>query len=125
MLITAGTVLAGLIGAGIITIGVLELFKPQIAAGFGIPDTPAEDRTFQTWLSVKAARDIGSGVLIIIALIGGSPAMLGWFMLATAGMPAGDALIVLRSGGPKATAYGMHAATAAVTLASGVLFFLA
>lgn len=125
MLITAGTVLAGIVGIGIAVIGVFELWKPQIAAGFGIPDTPVEDRNFRSWLSVKADRDIGSGVLIIIVLIGGSPALIGWFMLAAACMPAADALIVLRSGGPKATAYGTHGGAAAVALASSILFFLA
>lgn len=33
---------------------------------------------------------------------------------AATGIPAGDALIVLRSRGPKATAYGVHGATAVV-----------
>jgi hypothetical protein len=45
-------------------------------------------------------------------------------MLAASGLPVGDALIVLRSKGPKATAYGVHAATAAVMLVSSVLLLV-
>jgi hypothetical protein len=125
VLTTIATVLAGLIGAGIILVGALVLWSPQVAAGFGIPDTPTGDRTFRAWLSVKAVRDIASGVFIVIVLVAATPQVLGWFMLAAAGMPVGDALIVLRSNGPKATAYGVHAATAAVMLAISALLLVA
>lgn len=37
-------------------------------------------------------------------------------MLAAAGTPVGDALIVRRSNGPKPAVYGIHGATAAVML---------
>ncbi|MFC8848506.1 MULTISPECIES: DUF4267 domain-containing protein [unclassified Micromonospora] len=124
MLITIANVLAGLIGAGIILIGANAFRAPQAAAGFGIPDTPTEDPNFRSWLSVKAVRDIASGVFIFILLVGATPHLLGWFMLAAAGMPAGDALIVLRSNGPKATAYGVHGATAVVMLAISALLFV-
>src|SRR5687768_6478109 len=121
MLTTIATVLAGLIGAGIIVIGVRALWTPQAAAGFGIPDTPTGDRTFQAWLTVKAVRDIASGLFVFILLAAATPQLLGWFMLAAAGIPAGDALIVLRSKGPKAAAYGIHGATAAVMLVISAL----
>jgi len=124
MLINVANVLAGLIGAGIIFVGALEFWAPRTAAGFGIPGTPTEDRNFQTWLTVKAVRDIASGLFIFILLVGATPHLLGWFMLAAAGIPVGDALIVLRSNGPKATAYGVHAATAVVMLAISVLLFV-
>ncbi|MFC9951574.1 DUF4267 domain-containing protein [Streptomyces prasinus] len=39
-------------------------------------------------------------------------------------IPVGDALIVLRSDGPKAAAYGMHGATAAVMLVIGTLLLI-
>jgi hypothetical protein len=45
-------------------------------------------------------------------------------MLAATGIPLGDALIVLRSNGPKATAYGVHGATAVVMLAISVLMLV-
>jgi hypothetical protein len=125
MLITVASVLAGLVGAGIIVIGLLGLRTPRAAAGFGIPNTPTEDPTFRAWLSVKAVRDIASGVFTFIMLIGAPPHLLGWFMLAAAGIPAGDALIVLRSKGPRAAAFGVHGATAAVMLVSSVLLLVA
>lgn len=125
MLTNVANVFAGLIGAGIIFIGARAFWAPRAAAGFGIPDTPTEDRNFQAWLSVKAVRDIASGVFIFILLVAATPQLLGWFMLAAAGIPVGDALIVLRSNGPKATAYGVHGATAVVMLVISVLLLVA
>ncbi|WP_432941852.1 DUF4267 domain-containing protein [Kribbella sp. CA-253562] len=125
MLIPVATVLAALIGLGIIVIGARAFHTPQAAVGFGIPGTPAEDRTFQAWLSVKAVRDIASGLFVFVLIAAATPSVLGWFMLAAAAIPAGDALIVLRSKGPKATAYGVHGATAAVMVAIGVLLLIA
>lgn len=125
MLTNVATVLAGLIGAGIIFMGARALWAPQAAAGFGIPDTPTEDRNFQAWLSVKAVRDMASGVFLFILLVAATPQVLGWFMLAAAGIPVGDALIVLRSNGTKAAAYGIHGATAVVMLAISVLLLVA
>ncbi|HLL69500.1 MAG TPA: DUF4267 domain-containing protein [Micromonosporaceae bacterium] len=118
-------VLAGLIGAGCILLGANALRAPQVAAGFGIPDTPVEDRAFQAWLSVKAVRDIASGIFILILLVAASPDLLGWFLLAAAGIPVGDAFIVWRSNGPKMAVYGVHGATAAVIVAIGVLLLVA
>ena len=51
------------------------------------------------------------------------PHLLGWFELAASIIPIGDAIIVLRRGGPKATAYGVHATTAAVLLTTAALLF--
>jgi hypothetical protein len=55
-------------------------------------------------------RDIATGLFTFILLAGATPHLLGWFMLAAAGIPVGDALIVFCS--PKAAAYGIHGATA-------------
>jgi Domain of unknown function (DUF4267) len=49
--------------------------------------------------------------------------VLGWFELAASTIPIGDALIVLRRNGSKATAYGVHGATAAVLLVTAALLF--
>ncbi|MEI8412670.1 MULTISPECIES: DUF4267 domain-containing protein [unclassified Kribbella] len=125
MLTNVAYVLAGLIGAGIIVIGARALWTPQAAAGFGIPGTPTDNPNFQAWLSVKAVRDIASGLFVFVLLAGATPHLLGWFMLAATGIPVGDALIVLRSNGPKATAYGVHGATAVVMLAVSVLLLVA
>jgi len=70
-------------------------------------------------------RDIASGLFIFILLAGATPHLLGWFMLAATGIPVGDALIVLRSNGPKAAAYGIHGTTAVVMLAISVLLLVA
>jgi hypothetical protein len=125
MLTNVATMLAGLIGMGIIIVGARAFWAPQAAVGFGIPDTPTEDRSFQAWLAVKAVRDIASGLFIFIPLASGSPHLLGWVMLAVTGIPVGDALIVLRSNGPKSAVYGIHGATAVVLLAISVLLLLA
>ncbi len=124
-MLTVANVLAGLIGAGIIVIGVRALWAPRAAAGFGIPGTPTEDRTFQAWLSVKAVRDIASGLLVFILLAAATPHLMGWFMLAAAGIPLGDAVIVWRSKGPAAAVYGVHGATAVVMVAIAVLLLIA
>ncbi|MFF5171767.1 DUF4267 domain-containing protein [Micromonospora sp. NPDC000089] len=125
MLTTIAYVLAGLIGVGITVIGARSFWAPQAAAGFGIPGTPTDDPAFRAWLSVKAVRDIAAGAFILVLLVGATPHLLGWFMLAATGIPAGDALIVLRSNGPRATAYGVHGATAVVMLVISALLLAA
>lgn len=121
MLITIATVLAGLTGVAVIIMGANAIRAPHGAAGFGIPNTPTEDPAFRAWLSVKAVRDIAAGLVILVVLAGATPHLLGWVMLAATAIPAGDAVIVLRSNGPKAVAYGVHAATALVMLVVSVL----
>jgi len=125
MLTTIATVLAGLIGAAIIFVGAHAFWTPQAAAGFGIPDTPTQDRTFQAWLHVKAVRDIASGLFIFILMAGATSHLLGCFMLAATAIPVGDAVIVLRSNGPKAAVYAIHGATAVVMLIISVLLLAA
>lgn len=124
MLVTIATVLAGLIGAGIIFIGARVFWAPQGATGFGIPDTPTGDRTFQAWLTVKGVRDMASGVVVFVLMAVAAPQVLGWYMLAASGIPVGDALIVLRSKGSKAAAYGIHGATAAVMVVISVILLV-
>jgi hypothetical protein len=51
------------------------------------------------------------GLIAVILLAARMPHVLGWFELAASTIPIGDAIIVLRSNGPKATAYGVHGAT--------------
>jgi hypothetical protein len=57
-------------------------------------------------------------------LAAGKPGLLGGFLLAASIIPVGDAIIVLRGNGPKATVYGVHAATAAVMLAAATFLFV-
>ena len=49
--------------------------------------------------------------------------LAAWFMLVVALCPLGDTLIVLRHGGTRAMAFGIHFATAVVVLASAALLF--
>ena len=125
MLLTdIGYGLSGLLGLGIIFIGTRFLLAPQVAAAdFGIATGPGSGST-DPYLSVKGVRDIASGLVAFILLAAGVPHLLGGFMLAASIIPIGDAIIVLRRNGPKATVYGVHAATAAVMLAAAAFLFI-
>ena len=50
--------------------------------------------------------------------------LLGWLMLAAAGIPLGDAAIVWRSNGPKVAVFAIHGVTAAVMLVTSALLLL-
>jgi hypothetical protein len=121
MAVILGTWLAGAIAVGIIMIGVRFFLQPHAAArDFGVPVTP--DHAFDAFLGVKAIRDIASGLFIGLLIVHGEPSLLGKLMLAATIIPLGDAAIVLRHGGSKAAALGIHGATAAVMLViSGLL----
>ena len=118
---TAATVIAWATAVGIILIGARALWAPQAAAGFGIPGTRPADPTLRAWLSVKAVRDIGSGLLLLVVLLGGSTHLRGWMMLAGSLMPLGDALVTKLSGGPAKAYYGVHGSTAAAMAAAGAV----
>lgn len=124
MLSTSALVLAALSAAGMVLIGVNAFRAPQAATGFGIPATPTADPVFRAWLTVKGVRDIACGLFVIVLLIGATPQLLGWFLLTAAAIPVGDALIVLRSDGSRATAYGVHGATAAALVGIAVLLLV-
>jgi hypothetical protein len=120
-----GSVLAGLIALTTVLMGARYLVDPQpAAAGFGIPSEPGEAVRPPAWLAVKASRDIAIGIAIAALLIGGAHRALGCLLLATALIPFADGVIVLRAGGPRATAYGVHWLTAALFAADGVLLLL-
>jgi Domain of unknown function (DUF4267) len=117
MLSDVGSALAGLLALAIILMGLRYLLDPSPAAeGFGIPDARGNTVPDRAWLAVKAARDIGIGIAFSALLIDGAHRQLGYLMLAAATIPIADGTIVLRSGGPKKTAFGVHWATAAVML---------
>ncbi|KHL10765.1 uncharacterized protein DUF4267 [Mumia flava] len=125
MLTTTATVLTGLLGVAIVVMGARTFWAPRAAVGFGIPDTPTEDRSFQSWLTVKGVRDIACGLFILVLLAGASTHLLGWFLLTATLIPLGDALIVRHSKGPGAAVYGMHGATAVVMLALSLVLLTA
>ena len=111
---TLGYYLSGVIALGIIIIGARFFVAPHAAAAaFGVPVSP--DARWDAYLS-EAIRDIASGLFIAILMIDGSLHLLGWFMLAATIIPLTDAMIVLSHGGTKASAFGIHGATAGVML---------
>ena len=119
-----GYVLAGLLAAGIIFIGARFLVAPRVAAaGYGVPaglDQPSAD----AYLSVKGVRDIATGLFVVILLIAGATHLAGWVMLAATIIPLADATIVLRNGGSRATAWGVHGVTAAVMIITSALLLI-
>ncbi len=122
MLTTLASIVSGVIGVAIIFLGARFLLTPQAAAaGYGVPVTPrgAETSTgsLYPWLYVKGVRDVASGIFIFILLANRAPHLLGAFMAAASLIPVGDAVIVLRNGGTRAAAFGIHGATAVVMLA--------
>jgi hypothetical protein len=121
MATSIGFYLSAVIAAGIIFIGGRFLVAPSFAAaGYGVPaGTEPHSRAY---LSAKGIRDIASGLFAAILIAYGSAHPLGWFMLAAAIIPIGDAAIVLRQGGSRAVAFGIHGSTAAAMLIiSGLL----
>lgn len=102
----------------VVYIGLRFLFVPHAAAaGYGVPAT---ERAF---LTVKGLRDGSYGLLglALLAFVGAKAA--AWCMLVVALNPFGDTVVVLRNGGAKAVAYGIHFATAIVVLLSAALLF--
>jgi len=103
----------------ILFIGARFVLQPvPSAAGYGVPAPPG------AYLGVKGVRDATYGVLglALLAFAGSRPA--AWFMLVVALVPLGDTVIVLRNGGTRAVAFGIHFATALVVLLSSALLFL-
>ena len=116
--------LSGLIGLGIIAIGVRFLLAPRAAASaYGVP-IREEIGEAGAYLSAKGVRDIASGlVLLLLIAIAGYRVLGGWMLVMTL-IPIGDAVVVLRSGGSKAAAYGWHVATAVVMAVIGILLLV-
>ena len=115
--------LSGLIGLGIIAIGVRFLLAPPTAAGYGVAITE-EIGEAGAYLSAKGVRDIVSGLVMFLLIAIAGHRVLGWWMLVMTLIPIGDAVVVLRSGGSKATAYGVHVATAVVMAVIGILLLV-
>ncbi|OBF47163.1 hypothetical protein A5787_10780 [Mycobacterium sp. 852002-50816_SCH5313054-b] len=119
-----GYVLAGLLAAAIIFIGARFLVAPRVAAaGYGVlPDL--DQPGAGAYLSVKGIRDIATGLFVIILMIAGATHLVGWVMLAATIIPIADAAIVLRNGGSKSVAWGVHGGTAAVMLVTTALLLV-
>jgi hypothetical protein len=122
MLTTIGYVLAVLLNVMILFIGGRFLLAPRVAAaGYGVPAHQPGDPAY---LTIKGVRDSTYGLvgLALLAFVGAHAE--AWFMLVVALAPLGDAVIVLRNGGTKAVAFGIHVATAVVILITAALLFL-
>jgi uncharacterized protein DUF4267 len=118
MLTYAAYGLAIVLNLFVVFIGLRFLFVPHAAAaGYGVPAT---ERAF---LTVKGLRDGSYGLLGLALLAFAGPAATGWMMLIVALNPLGDTVVVLRNGGTKAVAFGVHFATAIVVLISAGLLF--
>jgi hypothetical protein len=122
MVITA-YVLAIVLDVFVLFIGLRFLLAPQAAAaGYGVPAKKEGDAAY---LTVKGLRDAGYGILGLALLAFAGAHAEAWFMLVVALLPLGDTAIVLRNGGTKATAFGIHFATAVIVLISAALLFAA
>ena len=119
-MVLTGYLLSSLIAVGIVFIGSRFLWDPSAASrDFGIPNSPSPSTGFTGWLAVKGARDIVSGLFVFLLMADGSPRLLGEFLLVASLIALGDAAIVLRSGGSRTAAFGIHGLTALVIIAAG------
>ncbi|GAA2422083.1 DUF4267 domain-containing protein [Streptomyces pulveraceus] len=117
----AAYTLAVVLDLFVVFIGARFLLQPlSAAAGYGVPAKADGDRAY---LTVKGLRDLAFGLLglALLAFVGARAE--AWYMLLVALVPLGDTLIVLRHGGTRAVAYGIHFATAVVVLVSAGLLF--
>ena len=125
MLSEVGSALAGVLAVAIVLMGARYVLDPQpAAAGFGIPGELGQAVRGPAWLAVKGSRDVAIGIAIAMLLIAGAHRQLGYLMLAAALVPLADGAIVLRTGGPRAIAYGVHWTTAAIMVADAVLLIV-
>lgn len=105
----------------ILFIGFRFLVVPRpAAAGYGVPAKADGDPAY---LTIKGLRDGTYGLLGLALLAFVGPLAEAWFMVVVALVPLGDTVVVLRNGGTKAVAFGIHFATAAVVLLSAGLLF--
>ncbi|GAA4258330.1 DUF4267 domain-containing protein [Dactylosporangium darangshiense] len=107
----------------VLLIGARFLLTPGAAAtGYGVPAKPDGDRAY---LTIKGLRDATYGVMGLALLAFAGARAEAWFMLIVALVPLFDTVIVLRNGGTKAVAFGIHFATAVTVLVSAALLFAA
>ncbi len=124
MISIAGYTLAGLIAVAIIVIGARFILAPRVAAaGYGVPADPHQP-SMRAYLNVKGVRDIASGLFVVILMAAGATHLLGWVILGATVIPIADAIIVLKNGGTKGVAFGVHGATAVVMLVTTALLLL-
>ncbi|MEU1842421.1 DUF4267 domain-containing protein [Micromonospora sediminicola] len=102
-------------------IGARFLLAPRAsAAGYGVAATPGGGTAY---LTVKGLRDLSYGLLGLALIAFTSADAVAWYMLVVALNPLGDTIVVLRNGGTRAVAFGIHFATAVVILVDAALLF--
>ena len=113
--------LIGLIAcAGIIVVGIRFLLQPrQATLDFGV----AVDN-LRALTEIEGARDITSGVVLLVVLASAGRVTFGWALVAAAITPTADALIVRTNGGKLGKGLSVHGLTAAVLIAAGLVLAL-
>ena len=120
-MILTGYVLSALIAVGILFLGSRCWWGPAAAsASVGIANSPPPSTGLTAWLSVKGTRDIAAGLFVLLLMANGSPQLLGEFMLVASLIAFGDMAPVLRSGGSRGAALGIHGFTGMVIVATGM-----
>ncbi|WP_396925479.1 DUF4267 domain-containing protein [Mycolicibacterium sp.] len=124
MISIAGYTLSGLIAVAIIVIGARFIVAPRVAAaGYGVPADP-DQPSMRAYLNAKGVRDIASGLFVVILMAAGATHLLGWVILGATVIPIADAVIMLKNGGTRGVAFGVHGATAVVMLVATALLLL-
>ncbi|WP_405092146.1 DUF4267 domain-containing protein [Micromonospora sp. NBC_01392] len=114
--------LAVVLSLFIVFIGVRFLTTPRnAAAGYGVPASTGGAES--AYLTIKGVRDLTYGLVGLALIAFTSADAVAWFMLVVALAPLGDTVIVLRHGGTRAVAFGIHFATAMVILLDAALLF--
>ncbi|MFJ8833983.1 DUF4267 domain-containing protein [Micromonospora aurantiaca] len=114
--------LAVVLSLFIVLIGARFLLTPRAAAaGYGVP--AVEGTGDPAYLTIKGLRDLTYGLVGLALIAFTSADAVAWFMLVVALAPLGDTLVVLRHGGSRATAFGIHFATAVIVLLDAALLF--
>jgi hypothetical protein len=117
----AALLVALLACVAIIVLGARFILQPhQATLDFGIAADNLRGLT-----EIKGARDIASGVVLLVAWAAAGPTTLGWVLVAAAITPTADALIVLTNDGKPAKALGIHGLSAALLVAAGLVLALA
>jgi len=125
-MILTGYLLSGLIAVAIVFIGARFWWSPTVAShDFGIAHSPSPSTGFTGWMAVKGTRDMASGLFVFLLMAEGTPRLLGEFLLVASLIAMGDAATVLRSGGSRAAAFGIHGLTALVIVATGAILIAA
>jgi uncharacterized protein DUF4267 len=117
----SAALMVGLIACvAIIVLGIRFFLQPrQATLDFGI----AADNLLGL-TEIKGARDITSGVVPVVVWASAGQTTLGWVLVAAAITPTADALIVLTNSGKLSKVLGVHALTAGLLVAAGLVLAL-